>query len=169
MKVLPFQNTKIEPEQSIGEIAKMLRQVGFDDIAQITSNGQWAVRFGHSGLFFHFQVQPEAIKAKLLANIGSRKRQDMSWDKSYKEKIEQQLYDQALRMGWRYLREHVKAICDGIKFGAITPAQGFGGHAVLPGPDGTQITLADHLTQAAKDGKLDSIGFKAVLMLEHKK
>jgi len=162
MKYLPFENTNIPARRSLSEIQAMLEETGFTETGQININGQNTIVAGYKGATFRFEVYKQNIIDTLIKNLGERTKIQIrnKTPQGISKMID--IDKQAMKIGWRLIYLQVKALCDSIKLGVITPAQAFAGYLVT----GQNETLADRLTESIETGKLKSNSILSPLLIE---
>lgn len=152
VKYLPMQNTTVPHRKSMAEVQSMLEETGFTSTGQLSKNNRQIVIAEYKKAQFLFECDIEAIKQKLISNASSSKQREIRRGSPKGRAILLEIQEQALKVGWRLLALHVKANCDSIKLGVITPAQAFAGQLV--GSDG--ICLAEKITIGIESGNLSS-------------
>lgn len=166
MSYLPFQSTTISERHSMAHIQDLLENSGFDQVASIADriSGRRAVVAVWEGAEFRFEVDLTKVEEKAIENLSDRKRRYIEDETEEAGNILADVRAKALKVGWRLMHEHIKGLCDSIKWGVISPSQAFSGFLQLP--NGTSV--ADQITEAIKGGKLTSSSFSSMLKIEDK-
>ena len=160
---LPFMNSRVSVRKSIGSCMDMLEQSGFEETGQHSKNGEYTVYAAYKKTPFEFSVNIEAVRRTLINNLGERTQAEIRQGTPQGRNKMLEISNQAQRVGWRLMSLHIKAVCDSIKLGVLTPADAFAGHALLPDAHGGKITLAQKLTKLVEEGKFNSAN---VFMIE---
>ena len=160
---LPFMNTTISVRKSIADCMDMLEESGFEETGQHSKNGEYEVFAAYKNTPFEFSVNIEAVRRAMVSNLGERTQAGIRQGTPQGRNKMLELSNQAQRVGWRLMALHIKAVCDSIKLGVLTPADAFAGHALLPDKHGGKITLAQKLTELVEEGKFNSAN---VFMIE---
>ncbi len=139
----PFQDTSISADRSIGEIVGLLKEVGFDRIAQIYDQGADAVIAVYRGTEFVFQAD-------------SKKIADVLWDRyNGHSKTREDFEEQAKRIAWRILWNQVKNQSDVIKYEVAPVSSVFGGYLSFHDQQGKRTTLAELITSEIEAGRIE--------------
>ena len=149
---LPMQNTTVSHRRSMSDVQEMLEETGFESTGQLSKNGRQIVIATYKGAQFVFECNIDAIQQKLVSHSSTLKQREIRNGTPKGRAALLEIKEQSLKVGWRLLTLHVKSICDSIKLGVITPAQGFAGQ--LLGSDG--VPLAEKITESIESGNLTS-------------
>ena len=164
MSYLPHQNTTVSERKSMSEITEMLESAGFESTGQASKHGRKVVFGEWHGAVFHFEIEVDKVREAIVKNLSKTKIRNIRNKTEYGKQEIEKATEQAIRIGWRLLSVHVKEICTSIKYGVISPVQGFAGHLMMTTSDGGQMTLSDQITLGIEDGKVQSPSYSPLLL-----
>ena len=165
MGYMPFENTKIDQEQSIAMITGQLVRVGFSQTGHVCKEGKYRVVASDNDATFVFQIDQDAILEKLISGSSDRRQRHIRGRSEEAIELLRALNERAGKIGWRLLAEHVKALCDSIRLGVVTISQAFAGHLLLQMHSKRAYTMADFIAEQAAAGKLNSPDLLKPLLL----
>ncbi len=162
---LPFATTSVPASHSMSDIEAMLEGCGFKDTARVNNGGVRTIHARQGRVEFMFTIDVHNI-VKAIIDHSSRSKQREIRVKSVRGNAWlEDLREQAERVGWRLMFAHVKALCDSIKLGVISPAQAFAGHLVTGRTsDGAPTLLADAIVLLESNPDFRPAGLLAGLL-----
>jgi hypothetical protein len=135
---IPYSGTKISPEQTKGEIEKLLKEHGIQDIQWTTYHGETTLKFIY-GLDFR-GVHKEIMFSFTPQNIPKTVRQYNP--KIFRtEKIKVNDEPVAYRLLWWYLKAKLEAV----SYGLESVEKEFLSHILLSLPNGQQATIGEKI------------------------
>ena len=164
---LPYQTTTVSERTSMTNIQVMLENTGFEQTAVITDHGVHKIIAVYKRQSFEFDIDTESIVTAMINDLGHRSISNIRNKTEWGEKKLRDIQLQAVKVGWRLMYIHIKAVCDSIKLGVISPSQAFAGHALIGVKGGQPVTLAQILTQKIENNEI--LSDNNVFLIEAKK
>ena len=170
MKSIPFQSTRIEEQQSVGEIIGLLNQIGFTDIIQRNRDGDYMIMAKSGQTVFQWDIKVDPIMEAIRKSLSDRAKRKIHQypDDPEVQRILKDTRQQASRIGWRLMREHIKSLVDSIKLGVVDISEAFAGNLLITNKAGQNVKLSDQIKASVASGKLDLSGF-GIALLEDKR
>jgi hypothetical protein len=134
---MPFQDTKVSAEQSMGAIMGLLKDTGFQRVAQVYDNGHERIIAVYEGAEFVFEANSKKISGWL-------------WQRGRITGAEAER--RAKNVAWRIVWNQVKNACDLIKWNVVEVAEIFGGQLAF-GPD--RKKLASFIVEKIHAGEIE--------------
>lgn len=144
MSYMPFHTTAVAPEKTMLQIKKLLYEIGFTKLAEISKkNGDTALVAEIAGedsiATFKFEVHLDIVMDNLSINGYEKRRL------------------QAARIAWRIVFNQIKGVHDAVKWGIQSITEAFGGNMLLPDAEtGRPRKVADLLVEATVQNRLGS-------------
>ncbi|RKX64458.1 MAG: hypothetical protein DRP42_06340 [Tenericutes bacterium] len=148
----------------MAEIEAMLEGVGFSRTMSVRDGTERRVYAAHKGAELEFGIDVERVVKAMIDDASRNKQQHIRKGTTQGKGWLEDIREQAERVGWRLLREHVKAQCDSVKLGVVTIAEAFAGQLLLKGPRGP-VRLASVVTMAIEEGTFNSPRLMNQLMI----
>jgi len=133
---IPYSNTTIPPERTKGDIEKLLKEHGIQDI-------QWTTYKGKTVLKFLWKIHVQGVDKEIMFQftppiIASVKR---SWTGVRYEKVHVNLEATSYRLLWHYLKNKLEAV----RWNLESMEKEFLSHAVVALPNGQEITVGEQI------------------------
>ena len=152
LQKMPYQSTKIAPEQTRSDIERLLKEFGIKDY-------QWTVYKGEAQLQFIWRIQVSGVEKEILFKFKPPVM--MALKRTYNtklnryEKINVPLEAVSYRLLWHYLKSKLEAVTWGLE----SVEKEFMSHIVMRLPTGEETTLGEALITGKALGASNSNPF----------
>lgn len=144
MAKLPFENTEVPSERSIGAAIGLLVESGFEKVGQIIAEGETQILAQYRGASFIWSPKCDLVyKAVTNQKRGRYDSVDMK--------------NRARRMAWRLIYFEIKAATDSVKYQAASVAEVFGGRLMVQDHTGKPRFYAELITEAIEIGQMSKL------------
>ncbi len=152
---LPYAATTIEPERTMVEIGKMLREFGIEDY-------QWTTLWGEERVELRFGIRSKTGERVMVRmEPPSLKTKKRVYDEKLARTIAKEIpsWPQAMRL----LRHYLKSKLEAVAFGLRTFNEEFLADILVYGPSGEETTIAEVLVP-----RLEAGGYRTAALIAGK-
>lgn len=141
---LPFQDTTVNADTSIGNIMSLLAEAKFTKTMHYREGDRVVIAAERDGAMFQFEAHVDRVLARLK-----------SYRSRYRANSREALERKARNIAWRIVYNQIKNACDIIRYDVGDVAEVFGGYLQMNHPKRGRLSLAEFIISEAAEGRID--------------